>query len=334
MPLQYLHLSRLERNSHNGDISVTSRSECNAVDGPAYSLFEQAKSALNRSAGKQFGFFNADSEHRQLAGLINNWLAQALDFAGFASRSAQLLEQQLLPTEEPFSALLLTASETLAGRHYLYWLWLPEQDIMQTGSDLAPYSARMIAADKLQYALRLCVDEWQDSDSPKYLCCYASRGNKAFSEAFGRFGNFSEGLDTGEQTRAFLELVDDYSRQLPQEQAQPAKSLILDYCIEQDRIGQPVSLETLSGQLSSEQPAEFARYVRQHQQQPLEEIHTHRPSLKRYMRFFGRDDSLSISFSAERIGRDIVYDTASGALHIQQLPASLKTQLRDAAQKK
>jgi nucleoid-associated protein len=45
------------------------------------------------------------------------------------------------------------------------------------------------------------------------------------------------------------------------------------------------------------------------------------------MRYFGRDNSLSISFSAERFGQDIQYDPAESSLKIAKLPKSLKAQL-------
>lgn len=331
MALQHILLQKLQRTQHNGDITLHSREQSNRSDGPVYSLFEQARNAMQRSAAKQIGSFDHSSEHGQLIGLINNWQAGSIDFTGFAKRAAQLLQQQLMPTEEPFTAMLLVALETLAGQHYLHLLWLPEQDIITTGSDLEPIAGRMIAADKITYGLNLNLSEWQqDGDASTCLTLLSSRGNKPFSEAFIRFAAFTQRVDSPRQTSEFLAIVDRFSEQLPAEQSQPVKASILDYCVSQDKIGQPVSVKALSARLNEQQPEQFIHFVSEQQQTPQDTVYTHRPSLKRYMRYFGRDHSMSISFSAERIDQDILYDAASGTLHIKKLPKNLKQQLSSA----
>lgn len=331
MALTDIVLARLVRPSPQSEITLQERQHCNAADGPAGSLFEQARATMNRSASRQYGFFDPDSEHRDIVGLINNWQGGSLDFAAFARRAGKLLQHQLQEAEAGFSTVLLAAHESVAGINKLYFFWLPEVEIIQAGGDLEPGSGHMIAADKVQYGMCLDLHEWQDGESPKYLCYFGLRGNKPLSEAFERFINFRQGLDTTEQTRTFLNTVEEYSRELPEEQSQPVKSAILDYCLAQDKVGQPVDIKTLSGELDQSAPDRFAEFVRQRQAD--QEIHTDRQSLKRYMRYFGRDNSLSISFSAERIGKDIVYDAQAGTLHIHRLPGSLKAQLGDSGKK-
>ena len=333
MALQDILLLKLERTETNGDIKLTDREQPNAIDGVAHSLFQQAKQALDRHSSKQFGFFSNDSEHQKITGLINNWQSAGINFTGLARRLAQLLQQQLQVTEDPFSAMVLTAHEQLLGQHYCYLFWLTEQEVIQAGNDLEPYTGKIIIADRPQYGLRLHLDGWQNGDSPKYLTYLATRGNKAFTEAFERFCNFRQGIDTGQQTAEFLAIVDSFSEQLPEEKAGEVKASILDYCVAQDKIGQPVSVPELSQHINEKQPQHFAGFVQQQQTTSLDEIHTDRQSLKRYMRYFGRDHSLSISFSAERMGKDIVYNAAEGILHIHSPPKSLKSQLRDLHQK-
>lgn len=326
MALTDVMMQKLERSQYNGDIQILSRSQANAVDGPIYSIFEQARNAFLRNANKQVGTFDSAGEHQQIMALIMNWQQEQIDFAGLSKRLISLLQQQLLPSEEPFTGIIISAIETIAEQQYLSIFWLSEVDVISYTADLEPLSSRMIAAEKVQYGLRLQLDDWQSEEpSTTYLHSLCSRGNKAFSEAFLRFSNFSQRIDNQKQTEDFLQLVENYSQTLEDEQSRPMRSAILDYCIAQDKIGQPIEIEQLSEHINEKEPQHFAQYAEQ--QNSNDTVYTHRQSLKRYMRYFGRDSSLSISFSAERMEQDIIYDPMSSSLTIKKLPKSLKQQL-------
>lgn len=333
MSLENAVLLKIQRSEFSGPIQCHKPSKLSATDGVIYSLFEQAKQQMNRSAAKRFGFFDNESENKQIMGLINNWQAKSINFLSFANKSTEYLQQQFEESETPFSASLIFAEESLLGQHYLYCFWLPMVEVIQAGEDLEPYRSESIEASKIQYGIRLHLDEWQSGDSPKYLTMLASKGNKDLGEAFKRFGNFSEGIDLGKQTDEFLQIVDNFSEELPEEQAHSMKAAVIEYCVEQDKVGNPVILEDISEQIDKNSPAKFAEYVTSKQDIPQKELHTDRQSLKRYMRYFGRDHSLSISFSAERFGKDITYNPAGGSLSINKLPKNLKVQLSGYAEK-
>lgn len=326
MALTHVLLQKLERSQYNGEISVHTRDQANALEGPIYSVFEQARNAFMRNANKQLGTFDSAGEHQQIMALILNWQQQQMDFTGFAKRSVQLLQQQLAPSEEPFTAIIVSALESIAEQQYLSFFWLSEVDITTYTADLEAINGRMIAADKVQYGLRLALNDWQsEQPSQSYLQHLCSRGNKTFSEAFTRFSNFSQRIDNQRQTEEFLQLVENYSQNLDEDKSQSVKATILDYCIAQDKVGQAVEIAQLSEHINEKEPQHFAEFAKEKQHDDT--VYTHRSSLKRYMRYFGRDSSLSISFSAERMDKDIVYDPMSSALTIKKLPKSLKQQL-------
>ncbi len=333
MSLENAVLFKIRRNDFGGTIELQKRSTLNANDGIIYSLFEQGKQQLNRSAAKRFGFFDKTAEHQQLSGLLSQWQNNAIPFVTLANKATEHLEQLLAESDIPFAAALIFAHENLLGQHYFYCFWLPLVEAIQAGNDLEPFRTEVIEASQMPYALRLHIDTWQAGDSPKYLTILANRGIKELGDGFKRFANFSEGVDLGQQTKEFLQIVDSYSELLPESDIKSVKSAVIQYCVAQDKIGNPVMIEELSEQLNTKEPKAFATFVSTHQTTPQTEILTDRASLKRYMRYFGRDHSLSISFSAERFGSDIQYDPRSGSLNIAQLPKSLKIQLGSYAEK-
>ncbi len=85
-------------------------------------------------------------------------------------------------------------------------------------------------------------------------------------------------------------------------------------------------VEQVSELVNQNEPSQFVEYVNAHQEQPEAELHTDRSALRKYMRFSGRDTTLSISFSAGRFGDDITYEPSNDSLVINKLPKNLKSQ--------
>jgi nucleoid-associated protein len=328
MALQHITLLKIQRSDFAGPIELTNASAELDIEGVAYSIFEQAKQQLNKSASKRFGFFDPEADNKQFRGLVKNFDSGTVNFLELANKASSFLQQQFDHSDTPINCTILVATESILEQQYLYFILLPMTEILQAGEDLNPYRSEAIAANRIQFALRLHMQSFIEDDTPKYLTQILSKGAKDLADSFERFSNFREGIDLSAQTSEFLKIVDDYSEQEEdQEKAKTVKAQILDYCVEQDSVGAPVMLEDISSQVDEQAPKAFADYVLGAQKEPTAEIHTDRNSLKRYMRYFGRDNSLSISFSAERFGQDIQYDPAESSLKIAKLPKSLKAQL-------
>jgi len=326
MPLKDAVLVKLSRSDFAGPVNIKTCPETLPVEGPIFSLFEQAKQGLNKSAQKRFGFFDTEAENKQLVGLMNNWQAEQMSFLSFANKSAAFLQQQLDTSDTPFEYSVIFAHESVLEQHYLYVLAVPMKEMLQTTDTLEPMYVEVIDSAKLSYALRLHLEQFTDG-SPKYLTQIAAKGAKDINDSFNAFSTFKEGIDVKAETEEFIQIVEGYTKELDEEAQKDVKTQIMEYCVEQDQIGVPVLLDELSEQLDEEAPAKFAEYVSANQQQAKKEIHTDRAQLKRYMRYFGRDNSLSINFSSERLGNDIFYSPDAGSLRIENVPKALKKQL-------
>lgn len=332
MPLQDAVLVKLSRKEYAGPVEIHQAKQSLAPEGPVYSLFEQAKQGLNKSAQKRFGFFDVEAENKQFLGLLHNWQDKKMEFLSFANKAALFLQQMLDQSDTPFEYTIIIAHETILEQHYLYVSAVPMKEMMQLDGELEPFYTEVIDGARLSYALRMHLEQYAD-ESPKYLTQVAAKGAKDLNESFNAFSTFKEGIDIKAQTEEFIHIVDSYADDLDDETQKQVKTQIMDYCVDQDAIGLPVQLEELSEQLDDESPKKFAEYVAANQQSPSAEVHTDRSALKRYMRYFGRDNSISINFSSERLGTDIFYQPASGSLRIDNIPKPLKKQLASFADK-
>lgn len=329
MTLQHCIIHQIERPVPGADVATTLRDEENSSSGPAYSLFEQLKQSYQRSSQKLYGHFDSEQTDNPVPGWLQEQQQGKSPFARTTQRLLEHLQQKMGDNDEAFSAHILFALETVMDQEQLYIFWFNHVEAAHIDNTLDIAPTQYIDSNKILYGARLFIEEWLEEDSQKYLSMITSRGNKNLSDTFSAFLGFSTGLDLVVETSEFLTIVDDYAQSLPEEKVTDYKGKILDYCVEQDKQGAPVVFEDISTQLNEQQPKEFAEFVSSKQESPKAEIYTDRGSLKRYVRYFGRDKNMSISFSADMFGQNIVYDEASGTLTIKEIPKSLKQQLKN-----
>jgi nucleoid-associated protein len=237
------------------------------------------------------------------------------------------LKLQLEKTPEPFTAHILFLVDTLVEQDFFYVFWLNHTDAQFINSELEVKALEYINPSKLNFALRLDTEQWKVEGWEQYMSLILARGNKDLTAAFFEFSGFISSVDIKQQTETFLNTVDEYIDQQEPAVGQQLKSKIVEYCIDQDMSGQPVDIEQLSNQLDEGNPEHFSEFVQKSNPESTNEIYTDRSSLKKYVRFFGRDKNLSISFSSEMFGNNIVFDEQEDQLVFKQIPKSLKAQL-------
>jgi nucleoid-associated protein len=327
MPLTHCILHKLERPVPGADIVIKLRDEDNSCTDGTFSLFEQLKHSMMRSSQKEYGHFDSQKSDLLLPGLLRDQQQGGSSFTSLTQAITKQLKLVLDNFDDAFSAQLLFAIERVMEQNFFYILWFDHVEACHINNQQEVEFCQYIDTNKVPYALKVHLNDWLDEESPKYLTLLSARGNKTLSEAFTEVSGFSTGIDLVEETKQFLDIVDQYAETLPEEKVRETKSKILDYCVDQDRIGAPVVFEDLSQQVNEQAPNEFSQFVAEKQPQPKTEFHTDRASLKRYIRFFGRDKDMSISFSSDLFGEDIEYNEHTGTLVIKKIPKSLRQQL-------
>lgn len=328
MSLEHCIIHHLQRPSSGAAIVQTLRDEENPTEGPLASLFEQLRQSFLRSAQKQYGHFDRERSDWPLPGWIRDQHEGRSGFASFSQRATEQLKLLLDPGEDPFDAHLIYARFRSMEQQQLYIFWIEHSEANYINSELQVERSHYINSGKLIYAARLDIDEWLQGDSPKYLALLCARGDKQLSDCFKAFISFSAGVDLQQDTSEFLGLVDAYAQALPEEQQRDYRNKVIDFCLDRDQLGESIVFKELSSQLDDAQPEQFSRFIEQNLSEPRDEIMAHRGSLKRYIRFFGRDNQMSISFSADVFGEAIEFDEQTGVLTIKQVPKSLREQLK------
>jgi len=327
MALTQCVIYTLERPAPGQALKVAAGTPYSEFHGPVASLFDQLKRSFQRSAQKQFGRFD-DEASPPLPGWTKDYLEEKSSFESLAANLIKHLASGLESIDEPFSAQILVCEEVLLEQKRLYLLWTEFTEALNVNGDGQVETTRYLDGNRLPYAMKLSVADWEAGDSMKYLAVLAGRGNKAISDSFKLATGFTQAVDLEKQTKDFLKVVDRYTEELPEDKRDLQKEQILDYCVFQDSIGEEIVINDLSEMLSPEQPKVFSEFVKQGSDEDKESMYLHRSSLKRYVRFSGRDKNMSISFSSRLFGDNIVYDANSGELTLKKIPKSLRTQIR------
>jgi nucleoid-associated protein len=128
---------------------------------------------------------------------------------------------------------------------------------------------------------------------------------------------------------------------------------VVDYCLEQNKVGKPVVISELSTQLKENPPVrpkkindagentpnetpvslpEFSDFVASTQPEAKPELITDTSKLRQFVRLSGRNNQLSMSFASSCLGDSIVYDPNTDSLTIKDIPPRLKARLIKLAQ--
>jgi nucleoid-associated protein len=145
--------------------------------------------------------------------------------------------------------------------------------------------------------------------------------------------NFVDTINTAVDTERFMEIVKAYSETLPEETGGNYRKKAIEYCTEQDKMGETVVANEISVVLKDEvgtgETESLASYMETTQPEAKQEFIPDRKSLKKFMRYTGKSKEVSISFSNDILGKNVNFDPSNESLTITNLPASLLKQLKD-----
>ncbi|OWG35812.1 nucleoid-associated protein YejK [Stutzerimonas stutzeri] len=195
--------------------------------------------------------------------------------------------------------------------------------------DVTP--AKHLDLGQLHLAARINISEWQNNkQSKQYISFIKGKNGKKVSDYFRDFIGCQEGVDGPGETRTLLKAFSDFveSEDLPEEQAREKTKTLVGYASGQAKLGEPITLEELSGLIDEERPKAFYEHIRNKDYGMAPEFPADKRTLSQFQRFTGRAEGLSISFEAHLLGSKIEYDEGRDMLIIRQLPTQLKDQLK------
>lgn len=295
-------------------------------------LHARLKASFLARISREHGSFSNEGQAALLPKLLGQFLDNGLDFTTLSRDLTLALQTQLDETKSVFDAHLLCFVEKSLGHHF-FTLYVARQiESLTLTNTLDITTSHSLDTGPSLFGIKVDLIEWREHRNYACLSLLPPRGNPPLAEAFYLLTGFSNGIDKEAATLAFLEGVEAYAKGIPQEQQKSYRDQVVEYCMEQEQQDAPIKLQGLAQSVEGVNPQEFVRTIAKHalieeDSETPDELIIDRRSLKRYVKFAGREKDLAISFSSYQLDDRVRYDAESDTLHISGLPSALRKQL-------
>lgn len=296
-------------------------------------LMSQLNESYNATAGKGWGFFHQESGAHPFSGWLGKYLAGVTDFLDFTTTAVEhltrLMEESNLTTGG--HALFCHYQQGLTD--YLVIAMVQETEAVTMTEELALMTVKRLDLDHIRLAARINISEWQaNRQSKQYISYLKGKQGRRLNDYFRDFIGCQEGIDGPSETRTLLKAFSDFveSEDLGEESAREKTHTLVSYSMAQAKLGEPITLEELSGLIDEDQPKNFYDFIKAKDYGLSEALPPDKKTLNKFRRFTGRAEGMSISFEAHLLGDKIEFDEAGGTLTLRGLPAQLTDQLKRA----
>ena len=321
----------VHRDSPESRVTSQLRAEGFAAQGSLLESAQELKTHFIRKGGKQYGRFATDTALFPAPAWLQEYRQGRLGFVSLTHKWVTQLALEIEKTSSTLDGYLFFVEESLEAGQSLSLFFAEHQHAVYLDGTLELDHSRYLDTAGFTLAARVNLDDWEAGNSATYLTLLTARGDRDLAAAFADAIGFSDKYDIKADTSRFLEVVDTYSKNLDEQAARLTRNKVVDYCLEQSKAGQPVVLNELSQTLASETgqgaPDDFVRFVESRQEEPPAEFIPDSGQIRNYVRLSGRNDSLSMSFASECLGKEIEYDAEKDVLMIKNIPTSLKSKL-------
>ncbi|TVO76887.1 nucleoid-associated protein [Sedimenticola selenatireducens] len=297
-----------------------------AVDDLTETLAMDLKRAYLSRVNRQHGQFSGEAETAGLAGWLDGLLQEKSDFLAFSGQVANQLLALLKEQEVELRGHLVLFLEQQFDQQALYLFVVNQRIATRINEQQAVEPVLTLDLGASLMAIKVDLTQWK-GEGGAYLSMTASRAGKGGATLLEQLTGFSEGIDKAAVTRDFLERIELFSQNLPEEQVNDYRSQVVSYCMEQDLQDEPVEIGGLSQAVEGVDPSVFSSYLADNLPSGNSKLLLDRKSLQRYVKFAGREKDLAISFSSYQLNKRIHYQADSDTLSITGLPKTLRSQL-------
>ena len=310
-------------------VSGTELTESQATE----NLLRDLNVAYNAKTSKAWGFFHAQSGAFPFSGWLQTYIDGG-EFIEFSHTAAEHLQKLMEESNLSVGGHVLLAHYQQGLTDYLIVALLQNSEGVTVNPDLSVTPSKHLDFGSISLAARINISEWRSNPKSRQNISYlkGSKGRKA-TDYFRDFIGCQEGVDGPGETRTLLKAFSDFvtAEDLHEDSAREKTDTLVNYSMAQAKLGEPITLNELSGLIDEEQPHSFYNFIKSKDYGLSETLPPDKKTINKFRRFTGRAEGMSISFEAHLLGDKIEFDEAGGTLTLRNLPTRLTDQLKRAA---
>ncbi|KIZ33393.1 MULTISPECIES: nucleoid-associated protein YejK [Gammaproteobacteria] len=334
MPINHIIVHQIDKKPDGTPAVLHPRDTELPVSQATENLLADLNHGYNAKAGKGWGLFHEPSGAYPFSGWLSQYLDGTTDFTAFSHQAVEHLQKLMEESNLSTGGHVLFAHYQQGMTDYLAIALLHHSEGLTVTDALDVAPARHLDLGQLHLAARINLSEWQNNkQSRQYISFIKGKNGRKVSDYFRDFIGCQEGIDGPSETRTLLKAFSEYveSEDLSEEQAREKVTTLIGYASAQSNLGEPVSLEELSGHLDEDRPKAFYEHIRNKDYGLSPEIPADKRTINQFRRFTGRAEGLSISFESHLLGSKIEYDESADTLTIRNVPSQLRDQLKRSA---
>lgn len=297
------------------------------VDDQTEQLIHALKGSFFSRLSREHGSFDSQGDPSTLSRGLDVYLEQK---QSFVELTIQLMEQlkTLLDEKGPeIDAHVICFAEKNADAQLFYLLFAGHKTAFTIGTGLTVESTQYLDLGASLFGIKVDMTEWLTNKNYAYLSLVPPQGNRKLADIFNALTGFTPGLDKTDSTEAFLAGVEAFARQVPEDHLDGYRNQVVDYCSGQEERDAPIDLHELSQSVEGIDGDNFTRFMSDYTPGGENALMVDRRSLRRYVKFTGRERDLAISFSASQLNSRVHYNPDKDTLSIDGIPRSLRDQL-------
>ena len=297
----------------------------------ALELFSsELKHAFHRRAGRDYGCFANTGERAVLPQKLTELLDDGINFVTMSVQWMYAMKSLMDELDIPAQGHIVFMREEHLGDEVFYLFVVSYKESLFINNSLEVEQTRYADLGTTLMAARVELSLWQASASRSYLTLAVPRSENAWTETFNTLVGFSNVIDKKSETENFLQSVASFSMEIPDDSVTEFQTRVVGYCLEQDKQGEAVDFLGLSQtveDIEGVNAKQFSKALNTSQISEEDKVHIDRNSLRRFLRFTGREKDLTLSFSSSQIPERIQYNKNTDILTIKGLPKALREQL-------
>lgn len=331
MPIRHIIVHQIDKKPDGTPAVLHARDTELGSSQAIENMLADLNESYNAKQGKAWGLFHGESGAYPFSRWLKDYLDESQDFTAFSRHAVEHLQKLMEESNLSTGGHVLFAHYQQGMTDYLTVALLHHSEGVAVNDTLDVTPAKHLDLGQLHLAARINISEWQNNkQSKQYISFIKGKNGRKVSDYFRDFIGCQEGVDAPGETRTLLKAFSDFveSEDLPEDQAREKTNTLVGYATNQAKLGEPMTLEELSGLIDEDRPKAFYDHIRNRDYGLSPEIPADKRTLNQFRRFTGRAEGLSISFEAHLLGSKIDYDENAGTLTIRNLPTQLRDQLK------
>lgn len=325
--LRNIILHQFTKNEQD-ELAIHLRTETLENNVSAECLITELNRVYNNKNNKGFAVFAEDSDFSEK---LTDLRTDDLSFLSFSDYAAQRLHHELVKYPFADAGTLVIAEYQMLATDYLFIGLVFTRHGMKVTEQLEVGSTDYLDAEKMDIAARIDLSAWESGiDSNRYLTFTKGRVGRRIADFFLDSMGADVSFNPKAQNQVLMQAVEDFcsESQLDKEEKQQCRKQVYDYCNDQLRIGDEVTVKELSGELpTSDEGVSFYDFTSKQGYELEESFPADRATIRKLTKFTGSGGGMTLSFDNQLLGERIFYDAETDTLTIKGTPPNLKDQI-------